>query len=240
MAGSEEPKTAVQGRQPWTPSRPALPKRSEPTVLPVSQIRFSQNTVGPSTYLNGVKIALVRLVALMRSRNHYPCLPIDVVRLPDGKLTSLDNRRLLAARRAGLKGIPAILHDGSEPLPPGEGLRFRMKKRIVDRHGDLGPAGTELIALKASAETYFEAVVVRCAAQGKTRTGQRFTLSGVDEEPRVSNDAAQRPVTVNGTPSPESAVQNGQTPGRIVLSKNPLGPTQRPVRRPKGLGGVER
>lgn len=41
---------------------------------------------------------------------------IDVVRMPDGKLTSLDNTRILAAQRAGVN-IQARVFDHADSLP---------------------------------------------------------------------------------------------------------------------------
>ena len=44
--------------------------------------------------------------------------PVEVVENPDGTFTSLDNRRIIAARRADLTEIPTNLHHGDEPFPP--------------------------------------------------------------------------------------------------------------------------
>ncbi|WP_211227829.1 hypothetical protein [Spirochaeta cellobiosiphila] len=42
--------------------------------------------------------------------------PIDLVRMSDGSLVTLDNTRLLAARQAGID-VQAIVRDGSSSLP---------------------------------------------------------------------------------------------------------------------------
>lgn len=132
-ADSREPPSPAS----FLPTRPAARAREQPAAEPVStpvmvsvaHTRFSQNTVSGTTYLHGTKVSMEQLVASMRSRG-YSSAPIDVVRLPNGELTSLDNRRLLAARRAGLEEIPAVIHDGSERLPADERGRFRVRKSL--------------------------------------------------------------------------------------------------------------
>jgi hypothetical protein len=43
--------------------------------------------------------------------------PLDVVVMPDGRLTSLDNRRILVSRDRGIQPL-VLVHPGDEPLPP--------------------------------------------------------------------------------------------------------------------------
>lgn len=49
--------------------------------------------------------------------------PVDVVNMPDGAPTSMDNRRLLAAREAGIP-IEANVRNASDPLTPAQVDRF--------------------------------------------------------------------------------------------------------------------
>lgn len=42
--------------------------------------------------------------------------PLDVVKMPDGKLTSVDNTRVAAAREAGID-VHARIHEFTDPLP---------------------------------------------------------------------------------------------------------------------------
>jgi hypothetical protein len=53
--------------------------------------------------------------------------PIDVVRMPDGGLTSVDNTRFLAAGLAGINAQAAV-HDLDELLPEGCVGRFTTPK----------------------------------------------------------------------------------------------------------------
>ena len=80
--------------------------------LDPSTVRFSQTTVKQQG------ATITRLVESMQ-KNGFVVEPdrlIDVVRMPDGQLTSLDNTRILAAQRAGVS-IKARLFDYTDPLP---------------------------------------------------------------------------------------------------------------------------
>ncbi|WP_419807515.1 RHS repeat-associated core domain-containing protein [Sphingomonas sp.] len=50
--------------------------------------------------------------------------PPDMVQTDDGRYTTLDHRRLVAADRAGLDEVPANVHDPDEPLSASEQQRF--------------------------------------------------------------------------------------------------------------------
>jgi len=62
------------------------------------------------------------LVSSMR-RDGWQGDPVDVVNMPDGAPTSMDNRRLLAAREAGIP-IEANVRNASDPLTPAQIDRF--------------------------------------------------------------------------------------------------------------------
>lgn len=53
----------------------------------------------------------------------------------DGKLTTIDNTRVLAASRAGIN-VKARIHDASEALPPEFIERFTTKKGTPSTWGD--------------------------------------------------------------------------------------------------------
>lgn len=56
------------------------------------------------------------LVDSMRT-NGWKGDPVDVVKMPDGKLTSVDNTRITAAREAGIE-VKATIREYDEPLTP--------------------------------------------------------------------------------------------------------------------------
>jgi hypothetical protein len=82
-------------------------------------IRFSQRSV------NGA----AEIEASMRS-NGWVGDAIDVVRMPDGGLTSIDNTRLLAAKRAGID-VRASTHGFADPIPESMAGRFLSRSGAV-------------------------------------------------------------------------------------------------------------
>ncbi len=85
---------------------PELQRMAAQNVRP-RDLRYSQSTVQPS----------VRdLEASMRS-NGWQGDAIDAVRMPDGRLTVLDNRRTMAAQGAELPRIPVRIHKPGAKLP---------------------------------------------------------------------------------------------------------------------------
>lgn len=61
--------------------------------------------------------------------------PIDVVKMSDGKLTTIDNTRVVSAREAGIN-VQANIHDANEPLPENLIDRFTTKKGVPKTWGD--------------------------------------------------------------------------------------------------------
>ena len=84
--------------------------------VPASTVRFSQSSV------NGV----AEIEASMRA-NGWVGDAIDVVRMPDGGLTSLDNTRVLAAKRAGID-VQATIRGFDDALPSSLVGRFTTTK----------------------------------------------------------------------------------------------------------------
>jgi hypothetical protein len=84
--------------------------------LPPSSVRFSQTSV------NGVP----EIANSMRA-NGWVGDAIDVVRMPDGRLTTIDNTRVLAAHQAGIN-VQASVHGFDEALPGEFVPRFTTPK----------------------------------------------------------------------------------------------------------------
>ena len=150
----EHPETATIGNLlgtaatvlPWTPNVVGAARKVENTLedaaraeskvagkiddLPVQAIdphetRFSQKTVSfqKSNRAGGRSYTFDDIQGSMRNEG-WRHAPIDVVRMPDGQLTSLDNTRLLAARGAGIKA-QARVHEYDEVMPKREAGRIR-------------------------------------------------------------------------------------------------------------------
>ena len=82
-------------------------------------IRFSQDTVNNPKKIKDIENGM--------KNNGWQGDAIDVVRMPDKKLTTVDNRRVLAAKRVGIK-VKARIHNYNEPLKNStDRERFRVK-----------------------------------------------------------------------------------------------------------------
>lgn len=89
---------------------------SEITSLNAQEVRLSQRTVSYSKVdrATGNVYTYDDLVSSMR-QNGWRGDPVDVARMPDGKLTSMDNTRITAAREAGIE-VQATVRDYSDRL----------------------------------------------------------------------------------------------------------------------------
>lgn len=94
---------------------PLWARVSKPTYAP-NEIRLSQNSVSFSKTdrVTGDKYTYDDLVASMKE-NGWQGDPVDLVRMPDGKLTSMDNTRIAAAREANI-AVKGKEHSYDEPL----------------------------------------------------------------------------------------------------------------------------
>jgi Flp pilus assembly pilin Flp len=122
------------------------------------EIHFSQKSVS-DTLSDGTPLKDV--VENMRTNGwDYTKPPPDVVRMADGRLVSLDNRRIVAARQAGLDEIPLALHSGADKIPADQAGRFALKKGFTDPDtGKVYPKGTV-------PDTWEEAIKFRGRNQG--------------------------------------------------------------------------
>jgi uncharacterized Zn-binding protein involved in type VI secretion len=125
-------------------------------TLSADDVRFSQNTVSynKTDRVTGTKYTYDDLVQSMK-RDGWKGDPVDVVKMPDGKLTSMDNTRIAAAREAGID-IKANVHNPNDPLPPdvvasgrfgeartwGEALTNRINNQKPGSFGTENPNGS--------------------------------------------------------------------------------------------------
>ncbi|HEN3615188.1 TPA: hypothetical protein U5E22_004195, partial [Yersinia enterocolitica] len=87
------------------------------SAFDANEIRFSQNTVSynKTERGTGVKYTYDDLVSSMK-KDGWKGEPVDVIKMPDGKMTSMDNTRISAAREAGIK-VEANVRGFDDPLP---------------------------------------------------------------------------------------------------------------------------
>ena len=120
--------------------------------LPNYLVRFSQKSVSFNKIdrITGAHYTYDDIVRSMRE-NGWVGDAVDIVHMPDGGLTSVDNTRILAAQEAGIH-VHGIIHDPSDLLSSHEIDRFSPK------HGD------DLV-------TWGDAISERIAHQGRTWPG---------------------------------------------------------------------
>jgi len=81
-----------------------------------------------------VVIGLHAVITSMK-KNGWVGEPIDIVKMPDGNYTTIDNTRVAAARKADID-VKAVIHNADETLPTNQIDRFKTKKGTPDTWGE--------------------------------------------------------------------------------------------------------
>ena len=103
----------------------------KPTTHAAQDIRFSQNTV---SYQKRDGLTYDNIVQSM-NKNGWKGDPVDVVKMPDGRLTSIDNTRIRAARETGTD-VSANVRDFNAPLTSEEMGRFTRRGETPSTWGE--------------------------------------------------------------------------------------------------------
>ncbi|MDE5908327.1 MAG: hypothetical protein K2H52_06275 [Lachnospiraceae bacterium] len=92
-------------------------------IINPNEIRYSQSSVnGSSEIIDSMK------------QNGWKGDPIDVVEMPDGVYTTIDNTRVVSAREAGID-VQATTHNYNDPLPIEYVERFTTKQGVPTTWG---------------------------------------------------------------------------------------------------------
>ncbi|WP_432066461.1 RHS repeat domain-containing protein [Streptomyces sp. C10-9-1] len=96
------------------------------STIAATQVRFSQKSV---TRAGGTIDSI--------AANGWKGDPVDIVAMPDGRFTSVDNRRVLGAKKAGVD-VQARVHGFDDPLPQEmiDSGRFNTKKSTPTTWGE--------------------------------------------------------------------------------------------------------
>ncbi|MDT4331508.1 DUF4157 domain-containing protein [Methylomonas sp. MV1] len=164
-------------RAPAPPNRqlgsgPQLPADAQ--MVDLAKIEYTQADI---SFKTGGGVSLGRMAAQMRQTGWDVSQPADVVKMSDGRLVSLDHRRLWAAERAGIAQVSVRIHTESELLAADTAVRFEISKGRVPQ-GTNPSTGTPWQAGDAP-RTWGEAVHFRSAGQGFSKVG-RASNSGFD------------------------------------------------------------
>jgi hypothetical protein len=153
------------------------------TELPPANIKFSQITVSEDM---SPTLDIPKLTEIMRTKGWDPdAEPIDVVDVPGMGIVSVDNRRIICARAAGLEKIPVRMHHFNDPLDiPGGRIAdgFTLKFNVDLVGGKLVPkakgrlkATKETVYAKGTvAATWGEAVLFRTVNQNELAPELQF------------------------------------------------------------------
>lgn len=165
------------------------------SILHVDDLNFSQKSV--SSMVNGPNGSMSNIGGLIDNvnRNYGNSIytlsdAADVVRMPDGRLTTLDHRRLVSSIEGGARTIPANVIDGSTLLPEGQAGRYSLSSTGA-KHPEIKDLGLKKGALPT---TYAEAANFRSANQGKS-----FPINGSSDVPEIKTNKGS--VASNFTPS---------------------------------------
>ena len=133
-----------------------IPDSIPTTSINPNTIRFSQNTVSYSKIdrATGKPFTYDDLVSSMKTKG-WQGEPVDIIKMPDNKLTSMDNTRIRAARDAGIN-VKANVHNFNDPLPKymidegrfreaktwGEAITQRIQDQRPKSFGNKNPDGS--------------------------------------------------------------------------------------------------
>lgn len=232
--------------------RPAQPMPTAAQWLDPRAIRFSQSTISGQTYYNGRRISLRQLVDSFETAG-YVAEPISVVRMPDGGLTSLDNRRLWAARTAGLDSMSALIHDPGEPFISQRQAAFlRRDTPVIDHAGEMGMVGAVVYHAFHTPDTHLAAIILRCSRQVTPAGTRDFPLMGSYDLPRCTGQELTKPAQTSHVTAPKAksvdpaaeqrylGQRSQNQPGSVNSSKQHLARPRRPSRKTNRNGGIER
>ncbi|MDE7435401.1 MAG: hypothetical protein K2N01_06230, partial [Lachnospiraceae bacterium] len=114
----------VDGQSVLELRRPVTTGESGSITINPNEIRYSQSSVNGSN----------DIIQSMRE-NGWKGAPIDVVEMPDGIYTTVDNTRVVSAREAGIN-VQANVHSYNDPLPSEYIERFTTKRGTPKTWGE--------------------------------------------------------------------------------------------------------
>jgi adhesin HecA-like repeat protein len=135
-------------------------KENAVTSLISHDIRYSQESVSYLKIRDGMEPYTLDDIAKSMSENGWRGSPVDIVRMPEGGYSTLDNTRILAAQRAGID-VKVNIHKYNGKLPDnmldrfehpalpglyaetwGEALEYRISKQSLNFQNKYYPLGT--------------------------------------------------------------------------------------------------
>ena len=164
------------GNAPGRDGAAALEARDATVPIGQGRIRFSQGDVSPHT---GEGTPIGDVIGNMRRNGWNPNAPrVEMVEFPDGGLVTLDHRRFVAARIAGIEEVPARIHPFAEPIPADAAGRFQLRVGFTD------PVTGTTYQTGQLPQTWGEAAMFRSANQ-RSFGFPDFPVQGSVNDPRI-------------------------------------------------------
>ena len=147
-------------------------------------LRFSQDTVHNPKHIGTIEISMKTI--------GWNDEPIHVVLMPDGKYTTLDNRRVITARKAGIY-VKAMIHHYNDPLDSANRQRFT----TTPQEQYTGP------------ETWGKAIQYRISNQNSFYM-RNVHPYGTFDEPYITGEEPNKLVNKPNYDLPENAVEKSK------------------------------
>jgi hypothetical protein len=181
---------------------PQLPADAQ--MVDLDKIEFTQPGISFTTREG---VTLGRLAAQMRKTGWDISKPADIVKMDDGRLVSLDHRRLWAAARSGvIRQVSARVHAESDRLTAATASRFKIERGKVPSGAN--PATDAPWKAGDRPSTWGDVVRFRSAVQGFEKVGKQSNL-GIDPTGLPGGGVRDPSFPAAGSKDPPMRVQPG-------------------------------
>ena len=178
---------------------------------------------------------LGRMARDMAKNGWNPLRPADIVRTTNGRLVSLDHRRMFAADRAGLTAVTARVHGEEDKLSGETAVRFAIRRGQVP-HGnnprtkqpwkanDRPATWGDVIRFRAAVQDFYDPVTGRPMKEpimpqelpgGSERGGTRDPRFPREGSPNMPARMPPRPRTEKPEPEPPAPEGGGAPPAKF-------------------------
>jgi hypothetical protein len=195
------------------PHAPQLPADAQ--MVDLDKIEYTQPGV---SFTTSEGETLGRMAARIRRDGWDVSLPADIVKMDDGRLVSLDHRRLWAAARSGVvKQVSARVHAESDKLTAATASRFGIKKGGVPSGAN--PAKDAPWKAGDVPGTWGDVVRFRSVVQRFGKAGKQGIL-GIDPTGLPGGGVRDPSFPAAGSKVPPMRVQPGPFEERIDPTAN--------------------
>ncbi len=222
-------------RDPLPPPNRQLRGRVLPPGVEYVELARVEYTQPRVSFTTSEGKTLGRVARDMAKNGWDPDRPADIVRTTNGRLVSLDHRRMFAADRAGLRGVFARVHGEEDKLsgetaarfairrgqvPDGDNPRTKQPWKAKDRPVTWGDA----MRFRAAVQDFYDPVTGRPMKEpivpqdlpgGSERGGTRDPRFPREGSPNMPARMPPRPRTEKPEPEPPAPEGGGAPPAKF-------------------------